>query len=182
MNRLRGFTGSVCLSQLQVIILSDFELDIPTTQLKASDITIEVTSKFELFIHAVQQAAAQLQEEGKKLTQTAISKLTGYSQQYLSRHWELLLSLLNTKHSSGGNSKTPSVAAEMIEIVESVATASTGDTLLTAVDDIFYHWLNPAQWGEVWHRLSKSAQTNVLSALFLTVPISRLEQLGTIGV
>ncbi|HHP7244300.1 MAG TPA: hypothetical protein ACFE0H_06405, partial [Elainellaceae cyanobacterium] len=88
---------------LQVIILSNFELELSTHQVSASNVTPEASTKQERFIAAALQAMNDLNSQSQKVTQTAIAKLTGYSQQYLSRFWKLLLMLLKESNSASGS-------------------------------------------------------------------------------
>ena len=93
--------------ELIIYILGDYPLDFPVELVKASDITPEAASKMEQFEMALRKAAAQLQAEGKKVTQTALSKITGYSQGYISRQRKLLLLLLDNLNSKSNNPEHP---------------------------------------------------------------------------
>ena len=93
--------------ELIIYILGDYPLDIPVELVKAIDITPEAASKIERTEMAIKGACAQLKEEGKKVTQTAIAKITGYSQGYISRFKKLLLLLLEDINSESNNSDPP---------------------------------------------------------------------------
>ncbi len=93
--------------ELTIYILGDYPLDVPVELVKPSDITPEAASKLEQFEMALTGAIAQLRAEGKKVTQTALSQITGYSQGYISRFKKLLLSLLESFNSKSNNSESP---------------------------------------------------------------------------
>ena len=93
--------------ELIIYILGDYPLDFPVELVKAIDITPEAATKIERFELALKGAIARLRAEGKKVTQTALSKITGYSQGYISRFKELLLLLLKDSSSKSNNSESP---------------------------------------------------------------------------
>lgn len=167
--------------QLQVILLSDFDLDIPTQQVLASEVTLEATTKRERFIEAALAALEHLKAQGQKLTQTAIAKLTGYSQQYLSRYWKLLLLLLEESNSKSGNTSNlvseaePSEAVQVVaQILTTFAAKMDAPQLLKELGEVL-SWLTFRQWKQVWHILPAAEQIKVLSALLITLPASQLK-------
>ena len=87
---------------LEIVFLSNFPLDIATCKVKALEITLEAATKWERFVLAVKAAIESLNAAGEKITQTAIATLAGYRQQYLSRHWTLLQTLLGFSNSKSG--------------------------------------------------------------------------------
>ncbi len=93
--------------ELIIYILGDYPLDLPVELVKAIDITPEAASKIEQTEMALRDAVAQLLAEGKKVTQTALAKITGYSQGYISRFKKLLLLLLEDINSKSNNSDPP---------------------------------------------------------------------------
>ena len=93
--------------ELIIYILGDYPLDFPVDLVKAVDITPEAASKMEQFEMALKGAIAQLKSEGKKVTQTALAQITGYSQGYISRFSELLLLLLESFNSKSNNFEPP---------------------------------------------------------------------------
>ncbi|HEY9665059.1 MAG TPA: hypothetical protein V6C65_41995 [Allocoleopsis sp.] len=168
---------------LQVIVLSDFELDIPTQQVVASDITLEAATKRERFIKAALSALEQLKAKGQKITQATISTMTGYSQQYLSRYWKLLLLLLEETNRKSGSPLNPN-QGESSEVVEAVgqvleAIAAEPDTahLLIGLGDVF-DWLTKKQWREVWYLLSATAQVRILAVLLTKIPERQLQPIS----
>lgn len=167
--------------QLQVILLSDFELDIPTQQVLASDITLEAATKRERFIKAALAALEHLKVEGQKLTQTAVAALTNYSQQYLSRYWKLLLLLLEETNSKSGSTSNLVCEAEPSEVVRvvgqilaTVAAETDAPQLLRELGEVL-PWLTFKQWKQVWSFLPASKQVKVLSALLTTMPLRQLK-------
>jgi hypothetical protein len=175
---------------LEIILLSDFELDCPTQKVKASDITLNASTKRERFFFAVQAAIQQLKVVGAKITQRAISALIPYSQQYVSRHWKLLQTLLespNSKTSQNIDSDSQEVCAMVVPVLEkAISGCETAAQVLETVNEIFYGWLKPIEWIEVWERLSGRVQTQIFTALTLTLPsehiepfLEEVEELGT---
>jgi hypothetical protein len=169
---------------LQVVLLSDFALDIPTQPVKASTITLAAAGKFEGFLLAVQQAGADLKVTGVMVTQTALAKLSGYSQSYISRYWHLLQTLLALSDSNSHKQaaappdpETAAVLASVSHVLTLVAASSTGVALLESVGEAFLTWLQPEQWSTVWHRLPLETQIRVLAALLLTLPADALTSL-----
>jgi hypothetical protein len=100
--------------ELTIYILGDFPLDIPVQLVKAAEITPEAGSKVEIFTQALRKAIATLDAEGKKITQTALAQITGYSQGYISRFRQLLLLLLDELNSKSNNSDPPDEVVEKI--------------------------------------------------------------------
>ena len=94
--------------ELIIYILGDYPLDFPVELVKAVDITLEAASKMEQLEMALRDAIAQLLAEGKKVTQSALAQITGYSQGYISRFKNLLLLLLKDSSSKSNNSDSPS--------------------------------------------------------------------------
>ncbi|XGW00855.1 MAG: hypothetical protein ACAF41_33295 (plasmid) [Leptolyngbya sp. BL-A-14] len=169
---------------LQVILLSDFPLDCPTQRVNASTITVAAASKFECFLLAVRQAGDHLKATGAKVTQTALAKLSGYSQSYISRFWHLLQTLLESSNSvcnsppvAPSDPETAAMVTAVGHVLTLVADSSTGVDLLEVVGEAFLSWLPPAQWSPVWRLLPLETQTRVLAALLLTLPTATLTSL-----
>ncbi len=100
--------------ELIIYILGDYPLDFPVELVKARDITPEAASKMEQLEMALRDAIAQLLAEGKKVTQSALAQITGYSQGYISRFKNLLLLLLQSFNSKSNNSEPPSEEVEWL--------------------------------------------------------------------
>ena len=166
---------------LEIVLLSDFDLDCPTQKINASAITLNASTKQERFILAVREAAQQIKSTGAKLTQQAIAKLIPYNQQYVSRHWKLLQTLLDVPNSNSGKNPEPEsseVIPALVGVLESVPSAcESAAQVLDTVCEVFHDWLDPVQWAGVWTQLSGRTQTAILSALTLTLPPAQIESL-----
>ncbi|PSB14505.1 hypothetical protein C7B65_26350 [Phormidesmis priestleyi ULC007] len=169
---------------LEVILLTDFELDGPTQPVKASDITLNASTKRERFFLAVQAAIQQLKAIGTKITQRAISVLIPYSQQYISQHWALLQTLLessNSKTSQNLDSDSQEVCALVAPVLETaISECETSAQVLETVTEIFYGWLEPVEWIEVWQSLNAAVQVNILIALLLRLPREQIKPLQSL--
>lgn len=93
--------------ELVVYFLGDYPLDFPVELITPIEIAPEAASKKERFELALTEAIAQLQDEGKKVTQTALAQITGYSQQYLSKFKKLLLLLIDSSNSKSSKKSDP---------------------------------------------------------------------------
>lgn len=172
--------------QLRVIVLSDFDLRLPNVvQMAARDITPAAASKFERFQMEVAAAIAQLRESGAKVTQAAVSAITGYSQQYLSRHWGLLQTLLETSYSkSGKNSGAPPdletepVIEAIAGVVNEIAALQDPQKLIEALEVEVFPRIPAHRIGVFLERLHDSAWQPLLTAL---LPIVGLEELEAIA-
>lgn len=158
--------------QLTVVIVSDFDLgDLPTRQLKGVEICPEAGSKFDRFVLAVEKAIATLTERGQKVTQTAVSQIAGYSQGYLSRHWKLLQTLLESLNSKSNNSEEQD---EQAQLVEAIATETPPADLLEILETSLYSWIPPDKWRSLLRQLSRGAKCKLLDTLTLTLPPAAL--------
>ena len=167
--------------QLQVTILSDFDLEIPTHKVKASQITLEAAGKWERFELAFRAAATQLKANGEKLTQTAIAKLTDYSQQYLSRFWKLLLTLLETPYrvSSKNSDPPPPLIKSVAEGIDAAINqfCESPTQVAEIINEAFFEWVEPDQWSQVWQNLQTQTQIRILEVLSLTLPPDQVESI-----
>ncbi|MEB3210984.1 MAG: hypothetical protein VKL39_06495 [Leptolyngbyaceae bacterium] len=91
---------------LTVILISNFETDVAQQKVHASEITENAQTKKEKFITTAFKAMLQLRTRGEKVTQTSVAKLTKYSQQYISRFWKLLQTLLEEFNRTCSNKLT----------------------------------------------------------------------------
>lgn len=91
--------------KLTVYIIADYPLDIPVIHLPAAEITPKAAGKKEQKLMAMLAAAQQLQAVGQKVTQQAVATVVGCSQQYVSRLWDLLQSLLNNSYSKSSKQR-----------------------------------------------------------------------------
>ena len=174
--------------QLKIYFIADYPLDIPVTLVKASDIAPEAATKTERLIATVMHCIEWMRDRGIKISQSSTARVSkeldpngkGYSQQYLSKCWALLTSLLD--FGSQEASDRPATPEEMehaqdtAEVLSGVANQSP-QTLVECLHEVFYHWLAPRQWHLVWEQISDKAQIKILSSLLLTLPASHLRQL-----
>lgn len=152
---------------LVVMILSDFDLDLPMEHVQASDITLEAATKRERFLWAVQGAIQQLNAMGEKLTQTAIAALTGYSQQYLSKQrqlLQLLFKISNSNRRNGGDSPN-SVYGALSDVVNEIVNETQPEVVNEIVNEVFFSGLEPGQWAVAWQQVSAISQVRILGAL-----------------
>ena len=151
---------------VKVIILSDFQFQsIETTLIKASDITLEAATKKERMERAIEQAVKQLLSAGKKVTQTAIARLVGVSQGYVSRFRQLLQTLLDSLNSKSNSPATEGLAAEIAPVLEDAIAGSPPEEVAGAIHEIFFEWVPPPLWPQLFDRLSASAQIDILGTL-----------------
>ncbi|MCY7276557.1 MAG: hypothetical protein LH702_23195, partial [Phormidesmis sp. CAN_BIN44] len=171
--------------QLQIVVLSDFDLGIPTNKVRASQITLEAADKRERFEIAVTAAIAQLKSEGKKITQTAIANLTSYSQQYLSRFKKLLLSLLEApyRESSKNPDPPPPLIKSLAEGIDSAINqhCETADQVLQTINEAFFEWVEPDQRAQFWQSLKAQTQIRILEVLSLTLSPDQIRELEAIA-
>lgn len=171
--------------QLQIVILSDFDLGISTNKVKASKITLEAADKLERLQLAFKAAANQLEAEGKKITQTAVANLTSYSQQYLSRFWKLLLSLLETpnRESSKNSDPPPPLIKSLAEGIDTAINqfCETPAQVLEAVNEAFFELIELGQQAQFWQTLKAQTQIRILEVLALTLPPDQIRELGAIS-
>jgi hypothetical protein len=93
--------------KLKVYVVADYPLDIPVKLIEASEITLEAANKKEQTVMAIKQAVAQLEAEGKKITQTAVAELTGLTQGYISKLKKVFQTLLDDPYSKSNNFADP---------------------------------------------------------------------------
>jgi hypothetical protein len=143
--------------RIHIVVVSDFDLGIPTNQVEAVTITPAAGSKVERAKAAITKAVVDIKTTGVKVTQQAVAKATGYTQGYISRFRELLLSLLRQPYTESNNLSAPPEQA--IEVtVQAVRTALNGPiegcsqamaTIKATVDEYF-----PPGW---WPKLISNA-------------------------
>jgi hypothetical protein len=145
-------------------------------------ITLAAAGRAERLLLAARAAVETLRERGEKVTQTAVAKVTGYSQQRLSQIWQLLLSLLECSDSKSSNpsgvAKAP-VEAELLtgvsQAVQVLLTQECDESVrLEGLQELFCDWLQPWQWVGVWQLLSVEEQVRLLATLLTVVPLAML--------
>ena len=163
---------------LEIIFLSNFPLDILTRRVKALEITLEAATKWERFVLAVEAAIKSLNATGEKITQTAIAAISGYQQQYLSRHWKLLQTLLGFSNSKSGENLEPPadglISGVAAGLESTISCCQTSEQVLEMIDEFFFEWLKPACWKQFWCQLRAETQIRILGALVLLLPSTQL--------
>jgi hypothetical protein len=163
---------------LEIILLNDFPLDIPTHKVKALEITLEAANKWERFVLAVKAAIESLNSAGEKVTQTSIAAISGYQQQYLSRHWKLLQTLLGFPNSKSGKELEPQSDALILSFAAGLDSAisycKTSNQILETIDEFFFEWLKSSWWKQFWWQLKAETQVRILEALVLLLPSTQL--------
>jgi len=76
-----------------------------------------------------------------------------------------------------GNSKSEiyqqtqeAIPPEVKQLVSSVIEDASVEDLLQSLPEMFFEWLEPGQWGQVWRSVSIQQQAKVLSVLLLLLP------------
>lgn len=164
--------------QLEVILLSDFDLQLPQIHhVDAADITLEAASKAERLLIAARRAIAQLQGEGRKITQAAVAAICDCSQQRISQLWHLLKVLLEFPNSRSSKDEPPE-ADELGAIADTaIARSETQIQVLEQVTNLFLKVLKPKQQKAFWQDLKIETQVRILEALLLTLPEEQIHTL-----
>ncbi|MDJ0571421.1 MAG: hypothetical protein QNJ53_20560 [Pleurocapsa sp. MO_192.B19] len=162
--------------ELIIYILGDYPLDLPVELVKAIDITPEAASKIEQTEMAIKGALAQLKSEGQKVTQTAIAKITGYSQGYISRFKKLLLLLLEDINSKSNNSDPPSKEVEWLakEYFPNLEKAQLPEDIFNLSQDF-----SARDFLLLFDLLSQRLKRDLIYWLLATQPESVTTQLGS---
>ncbi len=166
-------TGARCQQGDLIVFVSDFELDFPTQQIKASDITIEAASKSECMVNGIKQAIAWLSDQGKKVTQQAIADFLGKTRAAISHYSELIFLLLESLYSKKiQNSKPKEQDNETCQALAQVVTTVVNSTdpisdILVAIHEIFFDWIPPRLRRCLLYSLDLPTQAQLLSYLAL---------------
>lgn len=160
--------------ELTVYILGDYPLDVPVELVKAVDITLDAASKIEKFEIALKEAIAQLHSEGRKITQQALSDITGYSQGYISRFRKLLQTLIESFSSKSNNLVSPDdeVVWQATEYLPLATTEDLASEIFN-FSGVFDLW----DWIRLWESAPAFTQINILKKLILALPARYLEEL-----
>ena len=163
--------------QLRVVILSNFDLgeDIPVKQIAAKDICPSADTKVERTKADIRRAVDWLKQQGLKITQAAISRVTGLSQGYISRFRELLQTLLDPPYSKSNNANPPPDELAPLVKVATAALDGTSQECLSALSEFFFEWVDRAHWRDFWELLPNDTQDKAISALSLCLPPKELE-------
>jgi hypothetical protein len=156
--------------QLEIILLSNFVLNLPTRQVLSTDITPEAASKQERLVLLAQAAIARLKAQGEKVTQRAVAAISGCTQARISQLWELINFAIGNNKSEIYQPADVAIAPEIEQLVGTVIENATVDELLQSLPEMFFEWLDPGQWRQMWRSVSIQQQTKMVSALLSLLP------------
>ena len=169
--------------KLCVYFLGDYPLDLPVTLIQASDITPEAADKTERVELAIKAAVAQLQAAGQKITTTAIARISGYSQQHISRFHNLLKMLIESPNSQMSKTR------EKPEELQWLATQYLPLVVKSSPEKIFQEMAallsayGSKDFQCLWQATLAQTQIAILAQLMLTLPMdSLLDFIQSIGV
>ena len=164
--RLRAHRRPIEL--LTLVLISNIELDFPAQVIPAQEITPDAGTKVERVKRAIAGAIGQIKASGQRVTQQLVSAVTSIPRGTIARYWALFISLVESSNSKMNNQDDESVMA-IASLVE-VIVNDGGDEVLASLDEVFYDWLQPYQWPDVWRSLGGKVQMSILEALSLTLP------------
>ncbi|KAI9129731.1 hypothetical protein [Acaryochloris sp. CCMEE 5410] len=164
---------------LQVILISNIEMDCFVQEVQAKELTIEAAHKTERVKIAIESAILQLQAKGEKVTQQIVAGMTKIPRGTIARYWRLFTSLLEGLNSKMNNlSNTPNPDQETHQaiagVLDELADLPIND-LLPSLNEVFFDWLKPQEWSLVWGEVSASGQMAILEGLAMTLPVKMLE-------
>ncbi|QUY45667.1 hypothetical protein I1H34_27740 (plasmid) [Acaryochloris marina S15] len=164
---------------LQVVLLSNIEMDTPVQIVQAKDLTIEAAKKTERVQIAIKSAILQLQAKGEKITQQIVAGMTKIPRGTIARYWRLFTSLLeslNSKMNNSSNGPNPDQETHqaIAGVLDELADLPVNE-LLPSLNEVFFDWLKPKEWGSVWSEISASGQMAILEGLALVLPVKMLE-------
>lgn len=160
--------------QFKVYVFGDYPLDTPVKLVQAKDITPDAATKLERLQLAIVKAVEQLQEKGKKVTQSAIAELCNVSQQRISQLREFLLVLLKgtiytktSKNNSPPNAPPDGdwVAQEFIPLV----VAESEESVINEVISLLNVY-SADELLQIWELIAPKMQIDLLSVLLGTIP------------
>lgn len=159
---------------LRVVLVSNIEMDIPVTQVKARELTIEAAGKRERVQIAIEAAIVDLKARGEKVTQQVVSALTGIPRGSVARYWGLfnvLLESLNSTLNNFGKISDSDREAHLAiaKVLDEVADYPV-EELLPSLDEVFFQWVTRENWAIVWDSVSVVAQLAILQGLAGVVP------------
>ena len=161
---------------LKLYFIGDYPLEREVNLTKASSITPDAMDKQEIFITAVKGAIAQLKAEGKKVTQSAIAAIAGYSQQYLSKLKNLLLMLLESDIAKVVKNSAPTPERDEAEWASDIylpllAKEHSIEGILGASD------IYGERFKEIFEATAVDTQLKILQALLSVLPHWELGQI-----
>ena len=165
---------------LQVVLISNIEMNCPVQQVQAKEITVEAAHKTERVYLAIESAILQLQAKGEKVTQQVVSAMTKIPRGTIARYWRLFISLLEGLNSKMNNSRKVSDADQdghqaIAGVLDELADLPINE-LLPSLNEVFFDWLKPKEWANVWDKVSVSGQMVILEGLAMVLPVKMLEK------
>ncbi|QUY45673.1 hypothetical protein I1H34_28020 (plasmid) [Acaryochloris marina S15] len=165
---------------LQVVLISNIEMDTPIQVVQAKDLTIEAAKKTERVQIAIESAILQLQAKGEKITQQIVAGMTQIPRGTIARYWRLFNSLLeglNSKMNNLSNGQNPDQETHqaIAGVLDKLADLPINE-LLPSLNEVFFDWLQPKEWGSVWNEISVPGQMAILEGLAMTLPVKMLEK------
>ncbi len=176
--------------KLTCYVMGDEDLPIAGDRvIQAADITPDAARKGEKSVRQIAAIAAQLVQEGKTLTQSAVARMTvalglkngtGYTQQALSKIWGRVLHCLQLflvdpyKKSCSHSPPDLEKVSELIPVVEEIAQTNEPIDL-----DEVIAWLSPAEWAIALEKLSDSARNLLLESWLSFLPARWLEAIAS---
>jgi hypothetical protein len=165
--------GARCQPGDLIVFVSDFDLDLPAQQIKASDITIAAASKSEQMEHGIKQAIAWLSDQGKKVTQQAIALFLGKTRAAISHYSKLIFLLLETLYSKKiqnsnlkeSDNKTCQAVAKVVSTV--LNSNDPMADILVAIHEIFFDWIPSRLRRCLLYALDLQTQSQLLCYLAL---------------
>lgn len=96
-----------------------------------------------------------------------MAAIAGCTQARISQLWELINFAIGGAKSEIYNQADAAITPEVEQLVGSVIEDAPAKDLLEALPEMFFEWLEPRQWGQMWRMVSIEQQAKVLSALLL---------------
>ena len=139
----------------------------------STDLTPEAACKQKRLGWLPQAAIARLKAQGEKVTQRAVAAIAGCTQARISQLWELINFAIGNSKSEIYQQADTAIAPEIEQIISSVIEDASVKDLLQALPEMFFEWLEPGQWEQVWQSVSIQQQTKMVSALLSLLPSKR---------
>ncbi|ABW32323.1 hypothetical protein [Acaryochloris marina] len=165
---------------LQVVLISNIEMDCPVDRVQAKELTLDAAHKAERVRLAIESAILQLQAKGKKVTQQVVSAMTQIPRGTIARYWRLFISLLEGLNSRMNNSKKVLEADQdchqaIAGVLDELSELPVND-LLPSLNEVFFDWLKPREWANVWDKVNASSQMAILEGIAMVLPLKMLDQ------
>jgi hypothetical protein len=142
-------------------------------QTNARELAPGAGSKTERVQMVIANAIEQLKSAGEKITQQLVAEVTNVPRGTIARYWSLFILLLNKSNSKMNEKESDADEVELNQAIASVlnnVAAGEANELLSSIEEVFFQWLKPDQWLDVWEYVSGQAQLVILEALSWTLP------------